>query len=107
MLRTLLAIVMILRLLVPPGVCLCHLFAPESEAHSDHDHHAPGCPASKMAGTLWIKKSENPHVSLASTLVGVLSEVDRSTSPFPLVSPEPAAAFADPHLYLTLCTLRI
>jgi hypothetical protein len=53
-----LTLLLALRLLVPPGICLCHLFesmlfhsaeAEEEETPGQEDEHAPGCPTSSTA----------------------------------------------------------
>ena len=55
-----LTLLLALRLLVPSGVCLCHLFdsdpacpadseEEQQPGHDEHEH-APGCPASQVAG---------------------------------------------------------
>lgn len=52
-----LTLLLAMRLLVPPGVCLCHLFesvflhtvAGEEDEPPSHDEHLPGCPTCSTA----------------------------------------------------------
>jgi hypothetical protein len=104
---------MTVRLLVPPGVCLCHLFEPEPPATSSNgpvlaeEHHHPGCPASGKAGTCWVPKAENPHTTILSDLCCPPLPVNEHEADTAVVSPWPANGWPDPHLYLTLRILRI
>jgi hypothetical protein len=119
--RTLFVLVT-LRLLVPPGVCLCKLSspaarvladllgreAPAPEPEEDEDH-AAGCPASKVSEGLGVRPAPAPAQPDLALGQGV---VDRSSPPAGLAPPEaqPAPAFAAPPetpLFLMLCALRI
>lgn len=71
--RNLLVGLMALRLLVPPGLCLCHLCEPAPPAGAPavaDDHHHPGCPSSPRAGTAWTPKCENPPAPAVTGLLG-------------------------------------
>ena len=64
--RRVLCLLMFLRLLAPPGICLCKLSAPavaylsgnpapDSEQSSEDDDHAPGCPCSPLASAMGLR----------------------------------------------------
>jgi hypothetical protein len=109
-----------LRLLVPPGVCLCKLSSPaahllasvlgrEAPAPEPEDEdHAAGCPASKLAEGMAVRPAAGPgapDLALGQALA----------DPPPLTAlatpdadaPPPFGAPPDTPLYLTLCALRI
>ncbi|HXG11996.1 MAG TPA: hypothetical protein VNK04_19735 [Gemmataceae bacterium] len=111
MLRNVLLFLIFLRLLWPPGICICHLLRPEAVPHHhDEDDHLPGCPASKMGMTLCSFKSEPPRLSPAPHLL--LAVMDTGSQPTdPDVAP---VAFypvnlgpPDQPLYLTLRALLL
>ncbi|MFO0846254.1 MAG: hypothetical protein U0797_28390 [Gemmataceae bacterium] len=81
-LRHLLLVAITLRLLMPPGVCVCKLSSPAvhllclalggeppvtAPEHDDHDHH-PGCPASGLSEGLGVQPAavhlDHPSLSL-------------------------------------------
>jgi hypothetical protein len=127
--RTFLVLI-VLRLLMPPGICVCkhssfasraltealggeHETAPEGP--DDHDH-VPGCPASDLAAGMGLFPAGPPSPSLDAR------HVDLSLSPAMLVSAPLVAAAAEPsfegpaHLgdwpadsprFLMLCALLI
>lgn len=110
MLRRCLFLLLVLRLLWPPGICVCHLFDPEPAHHHDHDDHVPGCPASKMAMTSCAMKPDVPRPPDLPEPVRLSAddgaEVDGALRPCGARSP------ADPDppersLYLTLRALLI
>lgn len=107
MFQTLFILLMTLRLLVPPGVCLCHIFESEPHTHHEGDDHAPGCPASKMAGTPWLKESEKPHWLTLSESFPLLPDGDDAVAQRGPILLPPNGAPLDPPLYLCLCALRI
>lgn len=85
-LQPLLLAAIILRLLMPPGVCVCKLSSPAvrllslalggeapvlAPEHDDHDHH-PGCPASGLTEGLGVQPAsvqlDHPTPSLDSPI---------------------------------------
>jgi hypothetical protein len=81
-----------LRMLVPPGVCLCHLADTRAEmpAHEEDDH-TPSCPAAPN-GNIWIKGHPTPPLPLDLALATpclpdeaiALAIADTSAVGFPL-----------------------
>ena len=68
-----LALFLALRLLVPPGVCLCHLFdsdpacseeTEEEQPGQDEHEHSPGCPALQAAGDYLTVECVRPPAPL-------------------------------------------
>ena len=121
-LHRLLILLIVARICVPPGMCLCKLEAPASRAvswllgtderdmprddHHDDDHH-PGCPASYLSLGLGLRPIpfiEPPPLFLSETAFTpslpattlVLSLPTRLTG-FP----------ADPPLYVSHCALTV
>jgi hypothetical protein len=85
--RLLLSVLITLRLLMPPGICVCKLSSPAARylaaawgarlpppppppTHTDDDH-APGCPASSLAEGLGVAPPSGPGPILALLLSGV------------------------------------
>jgi hypothetical protein len=119
--RTLLILVL-LRLLAPPGICLCKLTAPASDSlagairgepppplpNEPDDDHAPGCPASCLSQGMWVKPpvpALPPDLALAwlptpdtlpSACPAPAEEVEGTALPPP-----------DSPRFLTLCTLLL
>ncbi len=107
-----------LRLLMPHGVCFCHLLdrqtpcpveqddGPSTPAE-DEDEHSPSCPASKTAGD--YVPSPCCELSLAPALPETLTlpEASLALSPAETTSPAPFAHPSEQPLYLTLRALLI
>jgi hypothetical protein len=114
-------VLMTLRLLAPPGICLCKSTGPimlwlgsepvTEEPTRDEDHE-PGCPASPLSAGMYVKPSDVPayppltfdHPPQPECPIG-------ETLP---LSPAPAAEVPEayfrppgPDLYLSLLALRI
>jgi hypothetical protein len=109
MVRGFFYLLIFVRLLWPPGICACHLFDAEP-AHHDHEEHAPGCPASKMALTQTIMKQDASQPPDAPTLAVTLPEPQRAVAadgPDASQLAPPAPSWDGPPLYLTLRALRI
>jgi hypothetical protein len=68
--RTILMVLMVLRLLLPPGICVCEWSSPAArlliallngqrqvppQQEPDDDDHAPGCPASPLAVGMGVR----------------------------------------------------
>lgn len=91
-----------IRLMVPPGVCLCHL---AGEAHEQHEGHHDGCPASGLGPALGLQPA-SPDLAPPSAALDSLPE------PRALVSGEhrPVSRLeysASPPAYLSGCALLI
>ncbi len=97
--RLLLLILLTMRLMVPPGICLCQL---AGEAH--HDGHDDGCPSSPLAAAMGLKPAA-PEIDLPS------AALDTPSGPLPFSSrPLPVARLAfptAPPAYLSGCALLI
>jgi hypothetical protein len=82
-----LSVLITLRLLLPPGICVCKLSSPASRllaaalgaklpppppppSHTDDDH-SPGCPASSLAEGLGVAPPSGPGPIVALLLSGV------------------------------------
>jgi hypothetical protein len=115
-------VLLTLRLLVPPGICLCKLSSPASrllasalgndlppppaESEPDDHHHHDGCPASPLSQALGLRPAgpgpiELPLVALLPVLDDVAS-TGASVSPLEL----PLAAAPRPPLCVSYCALR-
>lgn len=123
-LRTLLMVLITLRLLMPPGICACKWSSPagrllvallqsqravpDSEERDDDDH-APGCPASPLAAGMGVKPPSEPLLPpvLSFDLLPPLESVQASGSP--LIETTPPVPFDSPPqpLYLTLRTFIV
>jgi hypothetical protein len=124
----LLSTLIVLRLLMPPGICVCKLSSPASRwlaaawgaelppppppTHTDDDH-APGCPASSLAEGLGVAPPPGPGpVSLLLTCFGwsavpgtetTVAPAGGETSPG-LALPGPTSIARAP-LYVAHCAL--
>ncbi len=73
--RTILMVLITIRLLMPPGICVCKWNSPAArflvallntdrevpvEEDREDDDHAPGCPASPLAVGMGVKPSAEP-----------------------------------------------
>jgi hypothetical protein len=92
--RNLLLLLILLRLLWPPGLCACQFFhleeppqTPADAPDHNHDEHPPGCPGSKTASNLWIARADPPPAPDLCSDAGLLPE--------PAVLPAPAPAISD------------
>jgi hypothetical protein len=114
----LLFVILGLRLLMPHGVCVCHLLDPQPSRSTeseevpatpaeDEDEHSPSCPASKTAGDYLSAPSSElpvppalPALPLVPEALALSSLSEGATlTPFHLAPEAP--------LYLTLRALRI
>jgi len=115
----LLLVLMTVRLLLPPGVCICKMQAPAARFlillfHSnrpipvdehDDDHHADGCPASKNSVGLGLRPV---HVPAPVLLAAMVDFSDRETPYLSIYHSETEeTGLPPPDLLLTCCTLRI
>jgi hypothetical protein len=81
--RTILMVLIALRLLLPPGICVCKWNSPAArflvallqterqvpaEPESDDDDHAPGCPASPLAVGMGVRPPCEPLLPPALSL---------------------------------------
>jgi hypothetical protein len=112
--KSLLSLLLVLPLLPPPGMCLCHVFEPAAATDTDdparrvpcEDHHDhDGCPMCKAARGLWTPKPEGPS-SLLGVASAELTPALEHASPTAAPTPPLTVASASP-LYLKLRTLRI
>jgi hypothetical protein len=122
-LRALLMVLIVLRLLMPPGICACKWTSPAARflvalLHSNRtiptqddrdDDHAPGCPASPLAVGMGVKPPSEPllppTVSLDPT---PLLESAQSPPSMPAMAALPLVFTSPPDpLYLTLRSLLI
>jgi hypothetical protein len=114
-------VLLALRLLVPPGICLCKLSSPASRLLADalgneplslpaetehHDDHHDGCPAGGLCEALGLRPAgpgpiELPLVAVLPVLADFVS-TGAAASPFEL----PLAAAPCPPLCVTHCALR-
>jgi hypothetical protein len=118
----LLLVLLTLRLLMPPGICVCKWNAPAARLlaevlHTHHedlpspadddDDHAPGCPASPLACGMGVKPaSPSPPIPEPSLEPMALPEAILIAFA-PRATPVESRAGPPDHLYLTLLTLRI
>jgi hypothetical protein len=116
----LLSALIVLRLLMPPGICICKLSSPvftliailggsecpPAPAHDDHEDHLPGCPASHLAEGLGVGPPSGPGPILLA-LAGTLADVILSPIPAPASLPAPPdpIPFDSPPLYVAQCAL--
>ena len=124
-LRAILMVLIGIRLLMPPGICVCKWSSPASrylaallllerpvpieEHREDDDDHAPGCPASPLAAGMGVKPATTPLLPPSLSLDP--PPPLESTQPFFAVNSVQASAVRldssqDP-LYLTLRALLI
>ena len=122
--RTILMVLIVLRLLLPPGICVCKWSSPAArllvalmnserqappQQESDDDDHAPGCPASPLAVGMGVRPPSEtvwpPDLSLDP-----LPPLE-SAQPFaPLCCERENSLPLDlPHspMYLTVCALLL
>jgi hypothetical protein len=123
-LRAILMVLIALRLLMPPGICVCKWNSPAArllaslwqserplpiEPEPDDDDHAPGCPASPLAAGMGVKPATTPFLPPSLSL-DPLPPLE-STQPFFSVHSVPASVvtldFSQDPLYLTLRALLI
>jgi hypothetical protein len=123
-LHRLLFVLLTLRLLLPPGICVCQwhspaarmlagLFktgkeVPPSPPAEQEDDHEPGCPASKLAAGMGLRPASPPPLPPAASpeVVHVAGAIvppaaARVDGGFPAYRPP------DTSLYLTVCALLI
>jgi hypothetical protein len=117
-------VLLTIRLLLPPGICVCQWHAPAarwlvkllntgklvppSPPVENEDDHEPGCPASKLAAGMGLRPVAHPPAppAASSERVHVSAEAVATTSRagielFPAYRPP------GPALYLTACALLI
>lgn len=123
-LHRILFVLLTLRLLLPPGICVCQwhspaarilagLFktgkeVPPSPPAENEDDHEPGCPASKLAAGMGLRPAAQPPLPPAASpeVVDVAEAfVPLATTPFD--GGYPAYRPPDASLYLTVCALLI
>jgi hypothetical protein len=123
-LRTILMLLMAIRLLMPPGICVCKLNSPAArtlaqllglkrdvppaENDPNPDDHDPGCPASSLSAALGLRPPSEPMPPLLPALEHLPTSL-QSTCPCLLVSGmgDPSSAHPDKPSHLTLCILVI
>ena len=124
-LRTLLMVLIVMRLLMPPGICACKWSSPaarllialtqsdrqvpvQQERDNDDDHDA-GCPASPLSAGMGVAPPCEPHFPPGLSLNPPLPL--QSTLPYFSADPEPVASvrFEVPSapLYLTVRALLL
>jgi hypothetical protein len=123
-LHRILFVLLTIRLLLPPGICVCQwhspaarlvvgLFhtgreVPPSPPVEKEDDHEPGCPASKLAAGMGLRPASpaplppaaSPEVVAVSGALVLLPAASRDAD-FQTRRPPPT------DLYLTVCALRI
>jgi hypothetical protein len=113
-------VLMSLRLLAPPGICLCKSTAPVvlwlggepvTEEPSRDDDHEPGCPASPLSAGMYLKPSDVPTFP-PLTFDHPPQPESPPGAPLLIVAPAdelPVDFYRPPRsdLYLSLLTLRI
>jgi hypothetical protein len=122
-----LSVLITLRLLMPPGICVCKLSSPAARflaaawgaqlpppppppTHTDDDH-APGCPASSLAEGLGVAPPSGPGPIIALLLSGVVwssePDAERHLPAFETgLLPPPCLLFmAAAPLYVAHCAL--
>ncbi len=120
-----LLVLLAVRLLMPPGICICklscpatrfvaHAFGTESPTHSEEeeDDHLPGCPASELAQGMGLKPAGPPAPSLDLANVQLFVLPPHGSL---LVAPSAVSSAAPPSgpppakgpFYLTLCALLL
>jgi hypothetical protein len=113
-----------IRLLLPPGICVCQwhspaarfvvrLFntgqeVPPSPPEEREDDHEPGCPASKLAAGMGLRPAA-PAPMPPDALPEFLSPTDSLALTWPHVTSESFPERRPPNtgLYLTVCALLI
>jgi hypothetical protein len=116
----LLCVLIFVRVLCPPGVCLCKLSGmparlaaaaagdeqlPPPEEDDDHDS---GCPASPLSAAMGLKPAHVPQHAVAFVAESLdLPDAAQALSPLDDLPPLPVAWPPDPHLYLTHCSFQI
>jgi hypothetical protein len=124
-LRVLLMVLIVVRLLMPPGICACKWSSPaarllislvqsdrqipvEQERDNDDDHDA-GCPASPLAAGMGVVPSSEPPLSPGLALD--LPPLPQATFSISLLAAEPleSSSFDAPStpLYLTVRALLL
>jgi hypothetical protein len=118
----LLCVLIVVRVLCPPGVCVCKLstrpvgvlanlftgtevppLPPEEE-----DDHDPGCPCSPLSTALGLRPSDVPlHAVVFVAPSFDLAPYALILSPFDTAPRLPLAWPAEAHLYLTHCSILI
>jgi hypothetical protein len=116
-------VLLTMRLLLPPGICVCQWHSPAARIVAGwlgtgievppppppepEDDHEPGCPASKLAAGMGLRPASPPPVVPAVSSEAVLVAVeparaaDLSSGAFPTYRPPGSG------LYLTACALLI
>jgi hypothetical protein len=118
-LSRILLVLITVRLLMPPGICICHLSSPaaylltvalggeppmpSTEPHDDHD---PGCPASALAPALGLQPA-GPEIVLDTSLPDLEVTSPSALTPLLLDHRSLFSFFwaAAPPLYLSHCAL--
>jgi hypothetical protein len=114
-------LLIVVRLLVPPGVCVCDLPClaaalpgvvlqcdEDAPPEHEHDEHAPGCPCSPLSAVLGLRPSPAPPpavaaVALSPDLAADAPPLSAHDEPRPLSGARPAES----PLYLTHCSLLV
>lgn len=108
-----------IRLMVPPGVCICqasspvlHVLAratgyppPPTEDHHDHDHH-PGCPCSGLSEGMGLKPA-SPGIDPPQPSIAAALPQPQSALPGQLIPATFLAFSITPPLFLSACVLLI
>lgn len=122
--RTILMALIVLRLLLPPGICVCQWSSPAArllvaltksdrkvppQHESDDDDHAPGCPASPLAVGMGVRPPSEQAWPPALSF-DPLPPLE-SAQPFAPLCRErenpPPTDFQHSPLYLTVCALLL
>ncbi len=122
--RAILMVLIVMRLLLPPGICVCQWSSPaarlliallDSERQvpplqeSDDDDHAPGCPASPLAVGMGVRPPSEPVWPPALSLDPLpLLQSAQPISPLSCEREYPPPIH-QPHspLYLSVCALLL
>jgi hypothetical protein len=121
-LKHILFALLFLRLMAPPGICLCKVSSPATAffadlfgkdapptEQDDDDDHAPGCPASKLSEGMGLRPANVAPPDDDGVMVSLPPPEHRLTGSASLSS-DPYDTPDQPGescLYLTLCALRI
>jgi hypothetical protein len=125
-LRGILMALMVVRLLMPPGICVCKLNSPAArllvrllqldrevppppEEVFDADDHAPGCPCSPLAAGMGVKPTAELPPPPALSFDTLPSLEATQYLPAALIEDTVCLSAGPPEdaLYLTLCALLI
>jgi hypothetical protein len=122
--RQVLFVLLTIRLLLPPGICVCQWHSPAARfvvsllntgkevppppPEEKEDDHEPGCPASKLAAGMGLRPASPPALPPAAlpeflTGVAVLAPSSHADNAQQI----PGRRLPDTSLYLTVCALLI